>query len=65
MIKVTEAYVRAALDLQGIPVPEDEINNVFLRLSLWMKAFNEIETALGDQMDEVDPIPPVYPHEEF
>jgi hypothetical protein len=30
-----------------------------------MKAFNEIEAALGTQMDEVDPIPPVYPHEEF
>jgi|tagenome__1003787_1003787.scaffolds.fasta_scaffold12554353_1 hypothetical protein len=65
MINVTEEYVRTALALQGIPVPENEIQNVFLRLSLWMKAFNEIEFALGDQMDEVDPIPPVYPHEEF
>lgn len=65
MMKVTEEYVRSALALQGIPVPESEMQNVFLRLSLWMKAFNEIESALGDKMDEVDPIPPVYPHEEF
>ncbi len=30
-----------------------------------MKAFNEIEAALGEQMNDVDPIPPVYPHEDF
>jgi hypothetical protein len=65
MMQVTEEYVRSTLKLQGIPVPESEIQNVFLRLSLWMKAFNEIEAALGTQMDDVDPIPPVYPHEDF
>jgi len=65
MIEVTEDYVRAALALQDIPVPEEEMHNVYLRLSLWMKAFNEIEAAIGVQMDDTDPIPPVYPHEEF
>ena len=65
MMLVTEEYVRSTLALQGIPVPESEIQNVFLRLSLWMKAFNEIEAALGTQMNDVDPIPPVYPHEDF
>jgi hypothetical protein len=65
MMKVTEDYVRSTLALQGIPVPESEIQNVFLRLSLWMKAFNEIEAALGKEMDEVDPIPPVFPHKDF
>jgi hypothetical protein len=65
MMHVTEEYVRSTLALQGIPVPESEIHNVFLRLSLWMKAFNEIEAALGAQMDDVDPIPPVFPHEDF
>jgi len=65
MIDVTEDYVRAALALQGIPVPEEEIGNVVLRFSLWMKAFNEIENALGTRMDDVDPVPPVYPHEDF
>lgn len=65
MMQVTEEYVRSMLALQGVPVPESEINNVFLRFSLWMKAFNEIEELLGEQMDGVDPIPPVYPHEDF
>ncbi|MCJ8142578.1 hypothetical protein MKI84_06575 [Ancylobacter sp. A5.8] len=65
MYEVSEDYVRAALALQGVPVPEDEIRNVYLRLSLWMKALNEIEAVIGPQMDDVDPIPPVYPHEEF
>lgn len=65
MFQVSEDYVRSALALQGIPVPKEELQNVFLRLSLWMKAFNEIEAALGEQMNDVDPIPPVYPHEDF
>lgn len=65
MFQVSEDYVRSALALQGIPVPEEEVQNVFLRLSLWMKALNEIEAKLGGQMNDVDPIPPVYPHEDF
>jgi hypothetical protein len=65
MMHVTEDYVRSMLALQGVPVPEHEIPNIMLRFSLWMKAFNEIENALGDRMNDVDPIPPVYPHEEF
>jgi hypothetical protein len=65
MIHVTEEYVRSMLAVQGIPVPESEIPNIVLRFSLWMKAFNEIESVLGSRMNEVDPIPPVYPHESF
>ncbi|MCK0207504.1 hypothetical protein MWN33_05595 [Starkeya koreensis] len=65
MYEVSEEYVRAALAFQGVPVPPDELRNVHLRLSLWMKALNEIEAVLGEQMNDVDPIPPVYPQEEF
>jgi hypothetical protein len=65
MMNVTEEYVRSTLALQGIPVRENEIPNIVLRFSLWMKAFNEVESALGLQMNDVDPIPPVYPHEDF
>ena len=65
MMHVTEEYVRSMLAVQGIPVPESEIPNIVLRFSLWMKAFNEIESVLGSRMNEVDPIPPVYPHEDF
>ncbi len=34
MFQVSEDYVRSALALQGIPVPKEELQNVFLRLSL-------------------------------
>ncbi|WP_018390837.1 hypothetical protein [Ancylobacter sp. FA202] len=64
-MNVTRDYVRAALELQGLSVPEEEVINIHLRLSLWMKALDEIEAAIGDQMDDVDPVPPVYPHEKF
>jgi hypothetical protein len=63
--EVTSEYVRIMLRFQGIPVPDDEIENIRLRLSLWFQALNDIEDAVGEQMNEVDPVPPVYPHEEF
>lgn len=58
-------YVRASLRLQGVPVPEDELENVRLRLELWLRALDEVEAAIGREMDEVDPIPPIYPQEDF
>ena len=62
---VTEDYIHAGLALQGLQVPESEIRNIYLRLSLWLRAFDEIEAAIGDRMDGVDPVPPVFPHEDF
>ncbi len=53
------------MKLQGIPVPEEELDNIRMRFALWMEAMDEIEAAVGEQMNDVDPVPPVYPHEEF
>jgi len=61
---VSPDFVRAMLELQGIPVPADERENVRLRLELWLRALDEIEAELGREMDAVDPIPPVFPHDE-
>lgn len=64
-MKLTVDYVRSALALQAIPVHEDEIDNIYRRLVIWFSALNEIELRMGEQMNDVDPIPPVYPHEMF
>jgi hypothetical protein len=63
--EITVTQVRTMLEFQGLRVPDDELNNVAIRLSTWLAALAEIEAVLGDRMNEVDPIPPVYPHEEF
>jgi hypothetical protein len=63
--EITADQVRTMLEVQGLRIPEDELKNVAIRLSTWLAALSEIEAVLGDRMNDVDPIPPVYPHEEF
>jgi hypothetical protein len=63
--EITADQVRTMLEVQGLRIPEDEMKNVAIRFSTWLAALAEIEAVLGDRMNEVDPIPPVYPQEEF
>ena len=48
-----------------LDIPDEDLNTVALRLSSVLSLMREIEEELGDEMDKVDPIPPVYPREEF
>jgi hypothetical protein len=52
-------------DAIGLEIPEADLNNVMLRLSTVLTAMEQIERELGAEMDKTEPIPPVYPHEEF
>jgi hypothetical protein len=49
----------------GLEIPEADLDNVMLRLSAMLAAMDEIERELGPVMDRTEPVPPVYPHEEF
>jgi len=49
----------------GLEIPEADLNNVMLRLSAMLAAMDEIERELGPVMDRTEPVPPVFPHEEF
>ena len=51
-----------AVDLE---IPEEDLDNVTLRLAALYEAMARIEAELGEKMDAVDPVPPVYPHEDF
>lgn len=59
-MKITDAYVRAMAEAQGLTIPEDELTNIRIRLTTWMKAMDEVEAELGERMNAVDPIPPVF-----
>ena len=48
-----------------LDIPDGDLNTIALRLSSLLTLMVEIEQELGDEMDKVDPIPPVYPREEF
>ena len=64
-MRITPDQARVLLEVQGLELPEPDIAEVALRLSTWLSALEQIEAELGDAMNAVDPIPPVYPADEF
>ncbi len=63
--KMTEDDIRVMAKAIDLDIPEADLKNVAIRLSSFLETIAEIERDLGDRMDDVDPIPPVYPREEF
>lgn len=64
-MNVTIEQVRVLLQFQKLEVPDTEMEEIALRLSTWLTALEAIEEELGEAMDAVDPIPPVFPREEI
>ena len=59
------ARVRAMAELVGFEIPEAELGPIGIRLSELLSAMDEIEHELGAEMDLVDPVPPVFPREDW
>ena len=51
-----------AVDLQ---IPEKDLDNVTIRVAALLSAMESIEAELGQEMDAVEPLPPVFPREDF
>ena len=64
-MELTKDDVRKLAKAIDLDIPEDDLNTVALRLSSALSLMQQIEADLGEEMDKVDPIPPVYPREEF
>lgn len=64
-MKITKEHVRAQCDMQGLSIPEDELEDIATRMSIWFGAMEQIEAELGDQINATDPIPPIYPNRDF
>jgi len=64
-MSLTTQQVRAMASVLNLAIPDADIENVRLRLSTLLAAMEEIERELGKEMDRTEPVPPVYPHEEF
>jgi hypothetical protein len=63
-MNITKKQVRMMSQIQGLTLPKAELGSVAARLSTWLTAMEQIEAELGDQMNLVDPIPPIRPHED-
>ena len=64
-MKMTEDDIRNMSKAIDLNIPDADLNTIALRLSALLTVMDEMEKELGAEMDEDDPIPPVYPREEF
>jgi hypothetical protein len=48
-----------------LEIPDADLNTIAIRLSSLLTLMSHIEQELGDEMDKIDPVPPVYPREPF
>jgi len=70
-IERTEIKGEVRTDIQdlgrliGLEIPNGDSAEIGLRFDSLLQSMQEIEEVLGLQMDDVDPIPPVYPHAHF
>lgn len=64
-MELTKNDIRNLAKTAGLDIPDADLNTVAIRLSSLLSLMHQIETELGDEMDKVDPIPPVYPRENF
>lgn len=62
---LTREQTRALALIAGLDIPEQDLDNVTLRLSALLDSMAEIEAELGAEMDAVEPLPPVFPREDF
>jgi Asp-tRNA(Asn)/Glu-tRNA(Gln) amidotransferase C subunit len=58
-MEITPDQVRVLCSMQGLTIPEAEIEDVATRMTTWLSAMEQIEQELGEQMNAVDPLPPI------
>lgn len=63
-MKLNHDQTRVLAAAVGLDIPDEDIENVTLRLSALLDAMAQIESELGAEMDAVEPVPPVFPREE-
>ena len=64
-MELDDARVRSMAELIGLDIPEAELRPIGIRLSELLSAMDAIERELGPEMDRVDPVPPVFPREDW
>jgi hypothetical protein len=64
-MELDSARVRAMGELIGLDIPESDLEAITIRLGELLSTMDEIEHELGAEMDRVDPVPPVFPREDW
>jgi hypothetical protein len=64
-MKLTRDQVKVLAAAVNLEIPEPDLDNVAIRVSALLSAMEKIEVELGREMDAVEPLPPVFPREDF
>ena len=64
-MELTPEQLLAMAKAVALDIPHADLENVRLRLSGLLTEMEAIERELGAEMDAVDPVPPVFPREDF
>lgn len=64
-MKLTRDQTRVLAAAAGLDIPDADLDNVTLRVSALLESMAQIEAELGAEMDAVEPLPPVFPREDF
>lgn len=64
-MKLTRDQTLVLAAAAGLDIPEEDLDSVTLRVSALLESMAQIEMELGAEMDGVEPVPPVFPHEDF
>ena len=64
-MKVTREQVKLLAAAVDLDIPEKDLDNVTIRFASLLAAMNVIEAELGEQMNAVEPLPPVFHREDF
>jgi len=64
-MKLSLDQVKALAATVDLQIPERDLDNVTIRVSALLSAMENIEAELGEAMNAVEPLPPVFPREDF
>ncbi len=59
-MKLTPGEVRLLAATVGLEIPDEDLDNVTLRISALLASMAQMERELGEAMDAVEPLPPVH-----
>ena len=64
-MNLTRDQVKALAAAVDLEIPDKDLDNVTIRVASLLSAMEQIEAELGEQMNAVEPLPPVFPREDF
>lgn len=63
-MKLTREQVKTLAAAVSLEIPEEDLENVTIRVGALLEEMEKIEAELGGEMDRVEPVPPVFPRED-